>query len=390
MPVEISPGVFAETVADIIGEGPAPEVKPFEMPVLDDYPVETYAPGIYFDMPNEVYQASPALSASGIKKLAASPMLYYAKCPWLNPDYTPPEAKDYFDIGEGYHARILEGPEAFRQRFAIGLDKKDYPNALDTMKDIRAAWPHGITPKGTSKRECFNNLLAYDATVELWEDILAEHAQANEGKTMIDAKTCRLIEIGAAMIEKDPELSQLISGGYPEVSLFWTCPRTGIPKKARVDKLKVRMMVDLKSVANTKEQRMENVVRLDIANRRYALAPSHYFQGAAEVRKLVRAHGDAVIHGDDEQAAWAKKWAAHTVPDEWAWVYIQKGDAPVARGLFYPRAGSTKMLFDDMCSMMSKRFRQFAEHHGAGEPWIDSSPIYDLADEDLPDWSKDI
>lgn len=401
-------GLDVETVGDIIGDGPAPEVKPFVMPVLDGYPVEWPGEGIFFGMDEETYHAIPAGSNGGIKKLAASPMLYWADCRWLNYDYEEREEKEHFDTGHAVHCRVLEGREAFQARFAVGLDKKDYPNALDTLKEIRAAWPDGIKPKGASKRECFDNLKVYDATVELWDDLLAEHEKANEGKTMIPAKTVRQIEIAAAIMEKDPELSAALRGGYPEVVLLWICRKTGVPMKAKADYLKTKMIVDLKTIANQKEQSIENAIRFEIANRRYGIQPSVYLEGAKVVRQLVRERGEEAIFDwpsmtrdgklaispeeakrIDEQREWVRKWASHTLPDEFMFIFQQKGAAPVARGLFWPRAGTTRMLCDDIMMRMKRRLRTFSETFGC-DPWLDVAPVYDLADEDLPPWSSEI
>jgi len=382
-------GLEVETVGEIIGDAPAAPLTPFVMPLVDDYPEVRFEPGIYFDLDEDTYHALPALSNGGVKKLAASPMIFYANCRWLNPNWEPPKQEDYFDTGSAYHCRLLEGREAFQQRYAVALDKADHPNALITLDDIKAAFPDGVKPRGKSKTEVIEHLRSLDATIETWDELKAEHEAANAGKCMIGAATHRQIEIAGRIIEQDQELSKLLEGGYPEVTLLWRCPRTGIPKKARVDKLHVDKMVDLKTLAGKREASIENAIRMDIANNRYAIQPSFYFEGAQEVRKVVRAHGASVIHGDAEQAAFAMKWAKHQQPDEWAWLYVLKGPATIARGLLFPRAGTTKMLADDICSMMSRRFRQFCEVYDT-DPWLDRKPIYDLADEDLPPWATEI
>jgi hypothetical protein len=42
------------------------------------------------------------------------------------------------------------------------------------------------------------------------------------------------------MIERHEELSKAFSRGHAEVSLFWYCPKTGVPMKMRVDYLKLK------------------------------------------------------------------------------------------------------------------------------------------------------
>jgi hypothetical protein len=118
---------------------------------------------------------------------------------------------DHFDVGHAYHTRILEGREAFMAKHAVALDKKDYPDALVTEDDIEKAFPEGVTARGKTKRDKFEHLRTLDATAELWEDLKEAHAKANEGLTMITAKTWKSLEIAAAMIERDPELGQMPS-----------------------------------------------------------------------------------------------------------------------------------------------------------------------------------
>lgn len=396
-------GLKVETVGDILERGQERrEGEAFVWPVLPDYPYSFPEPGIYFGLDEETYHAIPALSYGGVKKLAASPMVYWAACRWLNPNWEPPEQKDHFDVGHAYHCRILEGREAFEAHFAVDIDKRDFPDCLVTVDDIEKAFPEGVKPKGKTKREKFEHLRTLDATAELWDDIKAAHDATCNGRTMISAKTYHMLEIAGAMIDNDPELSTVFKGGHPEVSLFWYCPRSGIPMKMRADYLKIKMMVDLKTLQNSQEASIENAIRRDIANRRYAVQPSVYFEGADTIRQLVRERGASAIFSADltgeepeaeakhgERVAWAMKWASHRAPDEWLWVYIQKGEAPIARGLFYPRAGTTKMLCDDIVRMMKKRYREFAGVFGT-DPWLDVKPIYDLADEDLPPWATEI
>jgi hypothetical protein len=74
---------------------------------------------------------------------------------------------------------------------------------------------------------------------------------------------------------------------------------------------------------------------------------------------------------------------------EWLWVFQQKGDAPITRGVWYPLRGSTRSVTDHIVTKMKQKFRQFSELFGT-DPWLDTAPIYDMADEDLPPWATEI
>lgn len=402
---------------------PTGRPAPLQIPMLDDYPVEWPGEGIFFDMPEDVYHAVPALSAGGIKSMAGSSMIYWAKCPWMNPRWAEIKRKqeekrqkdgaDHFKLGHAYHCRLLEGASAYATRFAIGLDRADYPDCLESTDEIKNAiikLEHkpisrvGLgefvdDPKKPGqakeltrpavKADWIAQLRELDPTAQIWSVLESEFREANDGKQFVTADQNYDIELIGGIIERDPEVAPLLQGGEPEVSLFWICPKSGVPKKARADKLKVRMMVDLKTIANQKEMSIENAIRLEISNRKYPIQPSHYFEGAEEVRKLVRKHGASVCHGSEEQVAYALKWAKHQLPDEWWWVFLQKGIAPIARGVEFHRASTNKMLADDVCSRQSRRFREFCEAFGTA-PWVDRAPRYTIADEDLTQYATEI
>lgn len=390
-----------ETVAQAMGDEPVIQTpkSAFPSPTVEGYQTPPPAVGIHFGVTDEVYHAWPALSCSGIRKLAASPTLYYMTCRWLRPpEEEEEEERLWATVGKAYHARILEGRDVFNERFCVALDKKAIPELCVTVDDIkkRIDEKHGQLPKGKVKQDFVDQLLALEPDAPIWEQVQERYAEANNGRTQLKYEIVERIEIAAAMIERHEELRDAFSGGHPEVSLFWYCPKTGVPMKARVDYLKQKLLVDLKSYENKLELSPEAAVRKAIANNRYPLQPSVYLEGVQEVKALVREHGRAAVHVNGENLQsdattdWALKWAAKTDEPEWLWVFQQKGVAPITRGIFYPKGGTTRLLYDELMSRMKKRFRQFAETYGT-DVWLDIAPIDDtFADEDIPPWAMDI
>lgn len=419
-------GLFVETVADIIETGAASSTQPspagssgqppqvaasgtFTMPVLPGYPVEWPGEGVFFGMSDEDYHALPAFSNSGFKKFACSPMAFWATTPWLNPEWAEMKAEQeakrekdkatHFEDGHAFECRLFEGREAFYQRFGVALDKRDYPNALVTMDDIKAAFPEGVKPKGTTKRAVFDQLRELNATVELWDDLLAEHAKANESKYLMSARAFRQMEFGALVIERDPEIGPIIKTGQPQVVILWIDKATGIPMKMKADLLKVKMIVDAKTLFNRNEINIDRAVANEITNRKYAFQAVQYAEGAAAGREIVREHGARAVFSWENEAVppgkhaerveWALKWASHRKRDEFMFLFFMKGWAPVARGVMWPYGGTHTMIARDTIASARKRFRLFAETAGT-EPWIDTRPVYDLADEDLRDYASEI
>lgn len=402
-----------ETVAEIIGDEPTHEEAPgaFAPAVLEGSP-ELPPDGIYFGMPEEEYHALPALSSHGIRKLASSPMLFWASTPWLSEigrkryeeRLKKAEEKQHLTVGKAYHCRIMEGAEEFSRRFAVDLTEEDCADAIESTDQIKAALaeagkkPFGKVPgklpdgsdymRAAKKADWIAQLLDIDPEAKVLDVLKQQHRATHDGKAFISRETFEQIEIAARMIECDPEVRHAFTGGYAEVVLIWHCPKTGVPMKARVDYLKLKSIVDLKSIANQRDRSLENAIRFEIAAYHYNIQPAVYQEGVEAVRALVRA-GKALIaaHGAAEERmseleAWAYRWAAQS-DAEWLWVFQQKGDAPVTRGVFYPLGGTTQMLTRDIVLQQKRRFRKFSETFG-NDPWLDVRPIYDLADEDLP------
>lgn len=406
------------------GEGHKPPALSFSPACLEGTP-DFPEPGIYFGMPEEEYHAIPALSSSGTKLLAASPMLFWSKCAWLSPKRQREQAeaaaeKQHHTMGKAYHCRIMEGAEAFAQRFVVELDPAEHGDALVSTAQIKAAIGKHMTadtrksaspgdmvpvkpvskvpdemPDGSSydrpavKADWIAQLLELEPDAKVFARIQAEFLAANPGKAVITAEQAEELEIAARMIERDPEVRHAFVGGHPEVSLFWYCPTTGVPMKARVDYLKIKAMVDLKTVTNQRERSIENAIRWEIASYKYNIQPAVYEEGVNAVREIVREHPTAIHIAEDypyshgDTFAWARKWASHRGGDEWLWVFQSKGDAPITRGVFYPLAGTTHMITKDIVRAAKRKFRLFSETF-ATSPWLDVAPLYTIADEDLP------
>ena len=412
-----------ETVGDLLDEidGVEPQkpepVGQFVPEQLPDAP-KLPAPGIYFGMPDDVYHALPALGSGDIKKLLASTMEFWAGATWLSDvarkrkkrEDENPKTQETRILGRAYHCRLLEGVGEYEKRYARRLTPEDCEGALVTTEQIKAAIsaievggfavrPHAKVedrlPDGQAymrnakKEDWVKQLLGLDPKARILDVLEAQHEAANAGKSFISAEAWEQIEYAAKMIEADEGIRPALTGGYPEVTLIWHDRETGVPMKARLDRLKLKVAIDLKSIA-LNGRSMEQAIRGAIARYTYVIQPSHYVAGIQAVKALVRevGFGDCV-HGTDEQSEWAWKWAADEAEPKWAWLFQGKGDAPVTRLCFYPMGGSTRMVVDEMIRQAARKFRKFSEAFGT-LPWIDQAPPYDLSDEDFYPSTTDI
>lgn len=417
----------SETVGDLLDEldGVEPQkpepAGPFVPQTLPDAP-KLPAPGIYFGMPDEEYHALPALSSGGIKQLLASPMEFWSRATWLSNvarkrkarEDANPKTQETRILGRAYHCRLLEGAEEYEKRFARLLTPEDCEGALATTDEIKAAIkakghkPFSKVPAtlgdGTAyeraavKDDWAWQLLAIDPDAKILSIMEAAHERANAGKSFISAEAWEQIEYAAKMIEADEGIRPALTGGYPEVTLIWHDKETGVPMKARVDRLKLKAAIDLKSIA-LGGRSMEQAIRSAIARYTYVIQPSHYIAGIQAVKALVRESGRTAVWSDsgsgpsgapaNSELEWALKWAADETEPKWAWLFQGKGDAPVTRLCFYPMGGSTRMVVDEMIRQAARKFRKFSEAFGV-LPWIDQAPPYDLSDEDFYPSTTDI
>lgn len=420
MPKDIG-GVEVETVADIIGDTPGEFLEVdsrLEMPRIDLTPDDP-ALGIHFNMPEELYHELPCASKTHLVNLAASPTIFWAQG-WLNRDKVLDkrekvakaikDEKLYRVVGKAYHAMILEGRQAYESRFYVAPDPREHPKALRLVDEIKQAITErngkpvttvdvegepGKTRRA-SKDDWVAQLVAMDRTAEVWDDIMARAQRMAGTRAMISVDDDRQIRIAARMIAQDPQLAKAFKGGFPEVTLIWRDPRQGVLMKARVDYLKLRLVVDLKSFQNTQKRSIRRAIIRTLSENNYAFQPAVYLQGVEEVRKLIRDHGASAIHlhgdmGDraGEATEFAFRWAKVTDPDRWLWCFQQKGDAPVTRGYYHPLATTYHSIAVQTMVEAVRTFRRCAEIYGT-DPWLDLEEIDDLTEEELPLWSLDI
>jgi hypothetical protein len=366
--------------------------NPIQLPMLGKTP-KPPEPGIYFDMSFETYLDAPAVGSSLLFDVLVDPYLAWVRS-WMNPHKKEREA-EHLLYGKAFHCRLLEGAAAYDERFFVEPEKADFEHLIVTDDDIRAAIAEfEETPVKGNKPERVRQLLELWPEAPMWDAIVAQAARDAAGRTIIKGEWHRKFEDSAAFVEADPELRELLTGGHPEVSLFWHCPQTGILKKARADYLKLTGFVDVKTFANQHEKSPLKAIPKAIANEQYPFQPSHYLEGAQAVKWLIRQHGaDAIVTPDDvgyaEQYEWATEWARSEEPDGWTWLFIQKGDAPIAVGWEYDVDGMLREQFDMFAADASGRFAELCERFGA-EPWIEHHGIVRGEDQRIPAYVMEI
>ena len=351
----------------------------------------TFSDGIYFDLPEQQYHEEARLSASGIKWLATGePMDFWARS-WMNPRYVNEDSFARM-LGRAYHARILEGREIYRERFAPALDKADFPDALFTIKDIRnwlAENKHSVPKTSASKDQIINACLSIEGHPVIWDVLKQEHAEQNCGKQMLPRDNFDNVEYAATIVDHHPTAHKVVSGGFAEVSIFYTIcvdeidgsnVSYSIPMKARYDYLKVKAIGDLKSFSNHQGMETMKAIYRNIANYKYHVQVASYLQAWDCARFLI---ADGKINGTEEQKTFLGESAKH---DKTFWfLFQQSGAAPTCRVCEFPKPSMSLDSAKTVIQLAQLQFARNYEMHGA-EPWIGDAPVERLDDNEFPVW----
>lgn len=337
--------------------------------------------GVYFGLDANIYHEAPYLSASGIKSLLVSPLEFWTFS-HMNPK-KPKRDTDALKIGNAYHKRILEGRAAFYDEFVAEFDRSDYPHALDTATDIREVMRDKGLKLSGNKPELISRLRESDPTIEIMDDIYNNWLKNEaKGKTIVSKEVVERIEISAAMIENDPQLGKCFTGGYPEVSVIWQ--ENGVFFKARLDYLKPRAIVDLKTFENFKRKNVESAIYGSMANEKYHIQASFYMEQAAKA--IVRLVKQGKVFGCHDKEFLSKLSKAQD--HDFYFVFQQKGLVNIARGAKFPRNSMFscgQVAIEEAITIYKRCLETFGT-----DPWIDTSPIFEMDDGRFPVYATEL
>jgi hypothetical protein len=185
-------------------------------------------------MTHQEYLNSVGLSNSGMKDLAVSPLRYWWK--HIRPEREPEEPTPAQRVGTALHCAVLE-PHEFTKRYACGLRQEDYPDALDTIAEMRAfIEKNGRIATGTKKADVAAQVRAINPQQPIWSEMLAAHLKANEGKQILVPDEWRNVgNMASAIIQEDVFQKTMETKGQFEAPLFATYPGMNVPLKAKLD-----------------------------------------------------------------------------------------------------------------------------------------------------------
>ena len=224
-------------------------------------PIAQLADGIYIGLSSEAYHRDEALGSSNIRDLLKGPNLYWHKSA-MNPRRPKEHKTPSKIVGTATHRLLLDGREAFNADYVRGPYGPDDDHLSSTDKST-------LTKKAKTK--------------------------LMEGQELLSQEDYDFVLGCKEVLDIDPDLKGCLDNGLSEVSVFWT-RKDGVRCKARLDKLKVRGIGDLKTIANERERPLEQACRLDISTYRYDIPAEHYSEGRRQMAALFAA--GAVFFGD--------------------------------------------------------------------------------------------
>jgi hypothetical protein len=337
-------------------------------------------PGVYLNMPEDVYHADPSLGSTDIRRLLTGPSeFHYA---WSgNPDREQEESSDALTFGKAVHKIVLEGQQSFDGSFAC---KPEAPDVLRTAEDFRA-WlrARSLADKG-SKEALSERILSVDPNVQI-QDVIIERAK-RDGRQILSHAAYKRAVMASAYITANPRLARSFVGGQSEVSVFWI--RRGIRLKARIDYLKViqwqslrtAMINDLKSFSRVKpNQPILQTIRETTAF--YKHQAKHYLDGLAHAKRHI---AQGLVHGEAD-LDWLQRVATAQAA-LFCFVFFKSQGAPYAQAeLLSPQNPILEYAARDIENALD-RFKLYFETFGHRGPWVEVSDPEELSQEDLPKW----
>lgn len=384
----------------------------------------TLTDGIYFDLPEDDYHAIQRLSTSAICKLRISPADFWADS-WLNlspAELTPDQLARQLKVrvlGRAYHCARLE-PERFHDSFVREISKADFAGVegfLDTSTAIgdklaelgepKSKAGEGVLDKARRLRDLGYLHPIWHIEFETWENDTGN-------RQAIPAELWDNLLVDMQRLQKVPQVHALLSGGQSEVSVLWTCDKTGIPMKARLDYLKPDCWADFKTFDNSRGKHVFNAIRDAFQHNRYYLQAVSYRDAVEAIRS-----GNLAVLGkfDENQMALVEQIRRRPSELDCVYVFQQKSgvpnifmrrvnfwDVPLSTLANDPGASEEAVaraheatrrptaLFNKgrrEIAAAKRDFLAYQEIYAPGEEWLPYAPEGEFTDDDFPPWFLD-
>ncbi len=344
--------------------------------------IETHPPGVYFGMPEDEYHSDPSFSASAAKSMLVSPLT--AWCRHYDPDREEDSDTAAQVKGKAAHKAILEGTEAFEAAYAVRPDPDEYPDHIRGGAALKDECKRlGVKASGTLA-EMSERIREADPSALLWADVDAEFGAAINGRTVLDPDVGAYVRRTAGMVTANAAVRKAVQGGFPEVSIFWH--DNGIPWKCRIDYLKTRAAVDLKTFTNMNNKPLDVAIAHAVAQHRYHMQAAIYLRG-------LRAAKDLPFNQTKPNQAPPVEWAEGffaTKEHAFVFLFVESGNIPnVALREFREKNADGQETVAHMAAaaavdQAATLWADHMERFGPDQPWVNDTQLRPFSDEEFP------
>lgn len=370
--------------------------------------------GIYFNLPEGQYHAERRLSSSGIQKLLISPATFWQGS-WFNPEQPDQDEEITKEqiLGRAYHVALLE-PDRFNQLYAPQLEKADAGEGVFNGTEIGerlAELGEAKKKAGESVMEQALRLRAAGYDKFIWPLMRAEWKGGLAGRIPLPRKSWNNILIDMGRIRQSPIISDLLSGGAAEISVFWH-DKHGLPLKARFDYLRPTDFSDLKTFDNGRGKMLDQALADAFRFNRYYIQAALYWEASEIIRSGVL---DIIGEASNDERELISQISARPAALDAYFIFQEKGGIPnllarkirlfdvptstmineagasdgaIARVREATKRPTALMLKAQFEIAKAKRdFVNYQEVYPAGEAWLPLQPLGELSDEDFsPHW----
>ena len=345
--------------------------------------MRTHLPrGVYTNMPAEIYHLEPSLSASAIKMMMVSPLDYWTN--FLSPNKPNPQTPS-MALGEAIHKMVLEGPEEWNREFIAKPHMDDYPGCINGTEALKAKCDAvGAKKTGTMLQMAWA-IKEKDNRAVLWPIIMEQFEQAtSEGKQrVVGADVGNQCRRARAAIQGHVAGRHLVQGGLSEVSIFYE--DFGIPMKVRLDYLKPRSVVEVKTFSNTNRLNVETAIVKAVASLRYHVQAVLYTRAAIAAKALIR---DGMIDGNN---AALEQYASITEHPRFYFLFLETGEVAnvLVREFVMSHPNAVSILWEKGLRDIQKTvqlLQGYMKKLGPDQPWVMDAHPRAFMDEEFPSY----
>ncbi len=315
---------------------------------------------------NDEYHSIRALSASGMKDLAISPLRYWHRK--LNPNREPEEPTPALKLGSALHTALLE-PNKLDSQFACAIDASAIEGVLVTIADLRK-WldERGVKPRGTVKADIIAQVRSVSPEVPILDVIQSAFEEQTKDKTVFSPDDWKRLQGMVQALRDEPRLQPILKAGRAEVPLLVKDPDTGVPLKSKLDWITpdISVIFDAKSFSVKRDKSIDKVIADAIWYEGY------YRQHFMYCQTWALATDKKVYEAPDFVMGFVESEEPHEVR---------------IKVLRPKRAGEPNLYFERGRIETREHIRTYAEYmaeFGEERPWRHAQEIDPLGDEELP------